>query len=77
MVSLQQRIWKGWIRFAEIIGTIQMTILLSIVYWILMPFVAIPFRFLSDPLALKAPNRSHWVKREPISDMFEAMKNQF
>ena len=54
-----------------------MIIVLSLVYWILLPFVAIPFRFLSDPLALKDPTHSRWVKRDPASIMLDAMKNQF
>ena len=74
---MRRRIWNGWLRFAEILGTIQMVILLSVVYWVLLPFVAIPYRLLSDPLALKDPEHSRWVKRDQPSNMMDAMKNQF
>ena len=77
IINWKQVFWQKWMAFAQILGTIQMIILLSIIYWVLIPIVAITFRFISDPLGLKDPNQSKWVKRRPQENLFESMKNQF
>ena len=74
---MKQRIWNRWLKIAEIFGTIQMMIILSVVYWLLLPLVAIPFRLVSDPLSLRDPSLSRWVKRRAPSNIFESMKKQY
>lgn len=70
------RAWRRWLKFAELLGNIQMIVLLSLVYWIMLTLVAVPFRLLSDPLALRHPGRSRWVLRAPISHVLESMRRQ-
>ena len=48
-----RKIWGRWIKIAEIIGTVQMIVILSIIYWVFMPLMAIPFKLRADPLALR------------------------
>ena len=72
-----RRLWNKWLRFAEIIGTVQMVIILSLVYWTMITIMAIPFRFLSDPLVLKRSSRPRWIQRTQPSDVLENMRKQF
>ena len=75
--SLTRRIWNRWLKIAEAIGTVQMVIILTLVYWTMITVMAIPFRFLSDPLVLKRSSRPRWVKRTQPSDVLKNMRRQF
>ena len=77
MSSSLGRVWRRWIKVTTIIGNIQMTILLTLVYWTIVTLTAIPFRFLADPLSLRRSSRNcGWRKREPIADMRKSMRKQ-
>lgn len=69
-------VWKIWLKIAERIGTVQMMIVLTIMYWLFLPLMAIPFRFFSDPLAMKR-ERGGWIERPTGTDPSEVIKNQF
>lgn len=77
--GLGRRIWDRWLKIAEVVGTIQMMIVLSIIYWVVLPFMAIPFRIFSDPLKLKRPAHSNWRERETDDSMstLDSMGSQF
>lgn len=76
MLTTLQNFWSKWLRFAEIFGNIQMTILLTLVYWTILAVIAIPFRLLSNPLSIKASKPFSWTKREPNTDVLSSMKRQ-
>ena len=66
-------------KVAEVIGTVQMIIILSILYWLVLPLMAIPFKLLSDPLKIKRPSQSNWREKqrdESISTL-DSMNNQY
>ena len=65
-----------WLKFAEIIGNVQLFILLSLVYWALLPLIAVPFKLLADPLALKRFPSGLWVSRLPSPQTLESMRKQ-
>ena len=71
-----KRVWRGWLRITEVIGNFQFTLLLTIIYWVLLPFVAIPFKFLADPLSIKRSARPQWLHRMPIADPLEHLRKQ-
>ena len=75
--SLTRRIWNRWLKIAEAIGTVQMVIILTLVYWTMITVMAIPFRFLSDPLILKRSSGPKWIQRTEPSDVLENMRKQF
>ena len=50
--NLGRRAWARWLRFAEIVGTVQMVIILTLVYWTVVAATAIPCKILADPLGL-------------------------
>ena len=70
------RFKRGWLKFAELFGNVQMIVILSILYWAFLVFLAIPFKFLADPLALRNPQRAQWIHRDRPSDILESMRKQ-
>ena len=69
--------WRRWLRFAEILGTIQMTVILSLIYWVMLPIIAVPFKLFADPLTLKSQARAGWVERHSGSQTLDEMKKQY
>lgn len=55
MLSMISPVWCKWPKFAEKIDNLPFVIFPSLVYSILLPIVAAPFKMTSDPLALKRP----------------------
>ena len=76
-LTLLKGAWRGWLRFAEILGTFQMMVVLSLIYWIVLPIIAIPFKLLADPLVQRRPSNSTWVERENVSPTVETMRKQY
>lgn len=68
---------RRWLRFAEILGNIQMVVFLTLVYWILGTLTAIPFKLFADPLALRDPRAARWHHRDPVPDILESMRKQY
>ena len=68
--------WHGWLKFAQILGTVQMVIILTVVSWVVPAIMALPFKLFSDPLAIKGPDRVRWIKREPAREMWAEMQKQ-
>ena len=50
-----KRVWRWWLKLGVAVGTAQMIILLSVIYWTLLAITAIPYRLLADPLGLRSP----------------------
>ena len=64
-------------KFAEIVGTVNLVIILSILYWTMVTMVAIPFRIASDPLRIKTSKGHGWVLRDSFNTDLESMRNQY
>ena len=73
---MRKKLWSRWLQIAEVIGNIQLTILLTIIYWVLVPLIAVPFKFLADPLSVRKSAKPQWIHREPILDVLEQLKKQ-
>lgn len=76
-LTLLKGAWRGWLRFAEILGTFQMMVVLSLIYWIVLPIIAVPFKLLADPLVQRRPNRPTWVERDNVSPTLDTMRKQY
>ena len=76
MLKSLGRLWRGWLRLAEIIGNFNLGLLLSIIYWTFFTLIAIPFKLLADPLRFRPKNRSGWTLHSPPTDILEEMKRQ-
>ncbi|MEC9292910.1 MAG: hypothetical protein VYC65_01350 [Chloroflexota bacterium] len=71
-----KRVWNRWIKIAHVIGTVQMMIILTVLFWIAIAPVGIVFRLLSDPLSIKKPAKSNWRQRETPSGGLEFFRRQ-
>ena len=76
MLNVLGKAWKRWLKVAEIIGNIQMIIFLTLMYWTVLFFIAVPFKIFSDPLCLRKFGRARWHSREPIPNVLESMRRQ-
>ena len=71
-----KKAWNRWIKLAELLGNFQMIILLSIIYWTMLAIIAIPFKVLADPLALRRPSGNRWQSMVAPPDRLESMRKQ-
>lgn len=76
MLRFLSTIWDRWLKIAEILGNIQLAILLSLIYWTIFLLIAIPAKLFSDPLSIRSANRSRWVRRETIPDALKNLRKQ-
>lgn len=65
-------IWDKWIAISTLIGNVQMTIILWIIYIFLLTPMGLFFTIFKDPLQLKKNTNSNWTQRQKIRD-----KNDF
>lgn len=71
-----KKIWKAWIKTAEIMGNIQMVVILTVIYWTMLLVIALPFKLLSDPLSLKKGRATTWIIRNNRINDLESMRKQ-
>jgi hypothetical protein len=71
-----RRAWDRWVKIAQIIGTVQMMIILTVLFWVAVAPLGIALRLVSDPLLIKKPANSNWRLRETPSGGFEFFKRQ-
>ena len=75
MKRVLTRARRGWLRFATMLGTFQMVVLLSLIYWVVVPVIALPYKVLADPLRLRRSGAPLWVVRTPDNSM-QGMRRQ-
>ena len=68
--------WRRWLKIAETFGNLQMILILSLVYWTMLAFVALPYKLFADPMAHRTAHRMSWVRRPPVSDVLKSAKKQ-
>ncbi len=54
-----------------------MVVMLTVVYWVFIPLMYIPFGLISDPLRLRRSAGSGWREREIPNDAMEFMLRQW
>ena len=54
-----------------------MVVMLTVVYWVFIPLMYIPFGLISDPLRLRRSAGSGWREREIPGDAMEYMTRQW
>ena len=75
--SRLRSILDGWLAFAHLIGTVQMVVLLTVVYWAFIPLMYVPFGLIADPLRLRRSTGTRWREREVPGDAMEYMTRQW
>jgi len=71
-----RKVWRGWLKFAYAFGTVQMVIILTLVYWVFITLAYIPFGLIADPLRLRKRRRSLWTDRAAPKDVLDSMTRQ-
>jgi hypothetical protein len=69
-----------WMKFAEVLGLISTTIILSIFFFLILTPVGLVARlFRKDPLDLdwKRRRQTYWVDREPVEPTLERYEKQY
>ena len=75
-VSIFRGSWKIWLAAVKVLGTIQMVILLTVVYGLFIPLLVIPAGLVADPLKLRNTGQSTWLKRPESVEGIEALQSQ-
>ena len=71
-----KRVWRQWIKVATVLGTFQMIVVLTVVYWTALAMTAVPYRLFADPLSLRSSGKSRWIKRTPVENVLDSMRSQ-
>lgn len=69
-----------WMKFAEVLGLISTTIILSVFFYLILTPVGFVARwFRKDPLDLDWKHRraSYWIDREPVEPTLERYEKQY
>jgi hypothetical protein len=69
-------LWRRWLKLAEIFGNVQMIVILSLLYWTLFLFIALPFKILAKPLTPRRREDVRWIIRDPESNPARSMRDQ-
>lgn len=75
MAESIKKIWQAWKRFAHKLGVAQTYVLVTIFYWLIVPFFSL-IR-LRNPLRLRLMNdNSFWIDRKQIPNSLDRAKQQ-
>lgn len=75
MKAFLSRIWAGWKKVAHAMGVFNTYLLLSVLYFLFIPFFSL-VRF-SDPLSKRLGAASYWRDRKPVPDTLERHRRPF
>ena len=64
-------------KLSSSVGRATSYVFLSMVYWILLPVIAIPLKLLRYPLGLRKVAPISWKKRRLLNDYHEVMTRQY
>lgn len=54
-----------------------MVVLLTVVYWVFIPLMYVPFGLIADPLRLRRSKSTGWREREVVRSAMEYMTRQW
>ena len=79
IIQFFKLIWRGWMKFAHILGYINTRILLTVTYFVIFAVAsAITFFARADLLDRKMDKKpSYYHNREPFKDTVETVKRTF
>ncbi len=77
MRDIMWSLWQGWKAIASRIGHWQSRLILSLIYFVVLPPVALGIRLLADPLGLKGKSGGKgWQSREYPTLTLEQARRQ-
>ena len=62
-------------KFAVILGNVMTAIIMTVFYFTVFAFFAIPYRFFGKPFKVKMPN-SNWVKKQKNLEILDDFKSE-
>ncbi len=70
---------RGWMTFAHVLGRINTTVILSLLFFLMFAPIGFLRRLVSDPLnrAMGQKKESHWVRRTPEANNPDRYRQQF
>ena len=75
MAEFLKKTWQGWKKFAHKLGVAQTYIIITLFYWLIVPFFSL-IR-LQNPLRLRQKgDSSYWIERKPTDNSLERAKQQ-
>ena len=79
IVRFLKALYRGWMKFAHVLGWVNTRIILSLVYIIIMTPMALIFKVVGkDPMKRKlGAEDSYWIKRESKTFDRDSYRRQF
>ena len=77
MRTVAKTLWIRWTRIAHAIGTFQAHLLMTVMYFLLLPPFALVARLCGDPLRVRRATTPAWLPRPPQSPTLEDGRRQF
>jgi len=72
-----RRAWEGWKRVAHAVGVVQTRIVLLILYLVIVLPIGLLVRLFSDPLRLRQPPGTNWIRVPRRSPSLESAQRQY
>jgi hypothetical protein len=73
-------LWKGWMKFAHYLSVVMTFVLVGVVWWIGFVPMALLLKACGIrrmDMSYSAATTSYWEKREPSSDDFKRLEQQY
>ena len=78
MMKFFKLIWRGWMKFAHVLGWINTRILLTITYFVVIAIAWISTQLSRADLLDKRPGKAvHYHDRKPFKDTVASCRRQF
>ena len=75
VAGIMKKLWEHWKKFAHKLGVAQTYVIVTLLYWLIIPFFSL-IR-LQNPLRLRLPkDGSFWIERAPKPNVLERAKQQ-
>ncbi|MFP6890859.1 MAG: hypothetical protein VCF07_14125 [Nitrospinota bacterium] len=71
---MRKRLWEGWKRVAKKIARFNSKVLCLVLYYAMLPLVAVPYRLVKDTLRLKG--NAPFIEREGSEASLEEASRQ-
>lgn len=72
-----RRLWNAWKHVAEKIGVFQSRVILTLLYFVVVPPFALVARTGRDPLRIRRIAGSAWTDRAPRPATLDAFRRQY
>jgi|TARA_B110000438_G_scaffold297682_1_gene344485 hypothetical protein len=66
---------KKWMFFVEHFGNFQMGLLMTFIYFSLIPIYFVKVYFFNDPLKKRKPTNSNWIEKK-VDNLIDNLKEQ-